>query len=76
MTQMTSHQIALFLSLIMAVCVLFYIATLIMMSVTNGRVYKIWKSMEGLSKRQNEVETTMLNSLSELKKLIETLSTK
>lgn len=76
MTQMTSHQIALFLSLIMAVCVLFYIATLVMMSVTNGRVYKIWKSMEGLSKRQNEVETTMLNSLSELKKLIETLSTK
>ena len=60
----------------MAICVLFYIATLVMMSVTNGRVLKIWKAMESLSKRQNEVETTVLNSLSELKKLIETLSTK
>ena len=73
---MTSHQIVFFLSLIMAICVLFYIATLVMMSVTNGRVLKIWKAMESLSKRQNEVETTVLNSLSELKKLIETLSTK
>ena len=74
MKDLSSREVVLILSLIMTICVIFYIATLVMMSVTNNRVFKIWKSMEDLGKRQNEVEKTVLSSLSEIKVIIEKIA--
>ena len=74
MKDLSSREVVLILSLIMTICVVFYIATLVMMSITNNRVFKIWKSMEDLGKRQNEVEKTVLSSLSEIKVIMEKIA--